>query len=104
MAQCGGSLADALISGQFWDAVVCTFSEPMGGVVIFGLFVWGGVGAALYLFSGSAIIPLSLTLILGSVVVTQLPGPAVQLVGVLGLLVIAGALYYLVVSRGPARP
>lgn len=102
MVDCTGSLADALADGKFFDAMVCPHSELMG-LVVFGLLVYGAIGGALYLYSGNAMLPISLTIILGSVVVTQLPGPAVQVVGVFLLLLIAAGGYFLVVSRGPAR-
>lgn len=102
MVDCSGSLADALIAGKFFDAMVCPHSEILG-LVVFGLIVYGAVGGSLYLFTGNAVMPLVLTLILGSVVVVNLPGPALQILGVFALLLLAAGGYFLVVSRGPAR-
>lgn len=102
MVDCSGTLADALIDGKFFDAMVCPHSEIMG-LVVFAMLLYGSIGVALYLFTGNAVLPLVLTLILGSVVVANLPGPAAQFVGVVALLLIAAGGYFLVVSRGPAR-
>lgn len=102
MVNCSGTLADALISGRFFDAMVCPHSEILT-LVVFGLLVYGAVGGSIYLYTGNAVLPLVLTLILGSVVVVNLPGPALQVLGVFALLLIAAGGYFLVVSRGPAR-
>jgi hypothetical protein len=91
-----------LIDGAFFDAIVCPYADVMG-VAVFAMAVYGALGIALYIYSGNAVLPLVLTLILGGVVVTQLPGPAVQLVGVVALLLIAAGGYWLTVNRGPAR-
>lgn len=101
MVQCGGTVGDLLVSGEFFQGIVCTFSEPLG-LALFAGIVYGAIGLSLYIFSGSAILPLTLTIVLGGVVVVQLPGPMVQFVGVVALLLLAAAGYYLVTSRGPA--
>lgn len=102
MVTCGPTAGELLINGKFFDAVVCPFSETMG-LAVFALMVYGAIGVALYVYSGNAVLPLTLTVILGSVVITQLPGPAVQLVALLALLLIAAGGYWLTISRGPSR-
>lgn len=102
MVDCTQSLVDTLLAGKFFDAVVCPYSESIG-LIVFALAVYGAVGLSLYIYSGNAVLPLVLTLILGSVVVTQLPGPAVQIVGVFVLLLLGAGGYWLTISRGPAR-
>lgn len=72
---------DALADGAFFDAIYCTFGDQLGGVM-FALMVFGALILALYIHSGSIELPLVVTVILGAVVVTQLPGVAVQVVAV----------------------
>lgn len=90
-----------LVNGQFFDAVYCPYGATMG--VVFPLIVFASLGMSMYIYSGSIALPLALTLILGSVVVTQLPGLAAQLVGIVVLLGLAAAGYVLIIRRGPAR-
>jgi hypothetical protein len=101
MVQCGGTIGDMMVSGEFFQSILCTFSQDVGLIVFAGM-VYGALGISLYISTGSAILPLVLTVILGGVVVPFLPGPFVQFVGVVVLLLIAGGGYYLVTSRGPA--
>lgn len=102
MVTCGPTLAELLMDGKIFDAVVCPHSEALGGMVVFALVVYGSIMTGLYVFSGTAVLPLSLTIILGGVIVSQLPGPAVQFAGVVLLLILAAGGYFLVTSRGPA--
>lgn len=94
--------AEMLIDGKFFDAVVCPHTEIMG-LAVFAMITYGAIATSLYVYSGNAVLPLTLTVILGSVTITQLPGPAVQLVALLALLLIAAGGYWLTISRGPAR-
>jgi hypothetical protein len=80
---------------QFFDAVYCVFGDSVG-VLLFPLVVWGALGSALYIYSGSLIMPLVLTIILGGVVVVQLPAGPVQFVAAVVLFGIALAGYALV--------
>lgn len=77
-----------LLNGQFFDAVYCPYGNVMGGVTLALLF-FAPIGLALYIFSGSIILPFVLFIILGSVIVIQLPGMVASLVGAVALLVIA---------------
>lgn len=88
--------------GQFFDAVSCPFVEALGGP-LFAMLVFGPALLGMYIYSGSIILPLVLTLILGSVVVVQLPSVALQLFGIVILLSIAGA-GYLLVQRSEGLP
>jgi len=101
MPACSQSLVELFADGKFFDAVVCPHTEVMG-LLVFALLVYGAVGTSLYIYSGSAVLPLVLTIILGGVVITQLPGIAVQFAGAVALLLLAAGGYYLVTSRGPA--
>jgi hypothetical protein len=80
---------------QFFDAVYCVFADSVG-VLLFPLLVWGSMGTALYIFSGSLIMPLVLTIILGGVVVVQLPAGPIQFVAAVVLFGIALGGYALV--------
>ena len=80
---------------QFFEAVYCVFGDSVG-VLLFPLLVWGAMGSALYIFSGSLIMPLVLTIILGGVVVVQLPAGPIQFVAAVVLFGIALGGYALV--------
>jgi len=80
---------------QFFEAVYCVFGDSVG-VLLFPLLVWGAMGLALYIFSGSLIMPLVLTIILGGVLVVQLPAGPVQFVAAVVLFGIALGGYALV--------
>ena len=80
---------------QFFEAVYCVFGDSVG-VLLFPLLVWGAMGSALYIFSGSLIMPLVLTIILGGVLVIQLPAGPVQFVAAVVLFGIALGGYALV--------
>lgn len=85
-----------LDNGQFFDAINCPYSDIMGPLV-FGLFVYGGLSMALYIYTGNAVMPLILAVILAAVVVSQLPGLVAKIIvflfimglGVLATLVVA---------------
>lgn len=77
-----------LTNGQFFDAIYCPYGDLLGGVVLALLF-FAPSAMALYIYSGSIILPFVLFLILGSVVIVQLPGAATTIVGAVALLVIA---------------
>lgn len=95
-------LTEFWVNGQFFDAIFCPFGDALGGVV-FALIFFGAIGLALYIFSGSLVMPLVLTLILGAVVVSQLPSLAAQLVGAVVLVGIAIAGYMTVMRLNKAK-
>lgn len=80
---------EMLVNGAFFDGIWCPFGDVMGGIV-FALLFFAPLGISLYIFSGSIILPFVLFLILGAVVVVQLPGLAATLVG--GVILLATAL------------
>lgn len=96
------SYKEFVVNGQFFDAVWCPFGDVMGGIV-FALLFFAPLGISLYIFSGSIILPFVLFLILGSVVVVQLPGLAATLVGGVILLAIAlgGTLMIMKINSSP---
>jgi hypothetical protein len=80
---------------QFFDAVYCLYGEQVG-FFLFPLLAYGALATALYIFAGSLIMPLVLTIILGGVVVAQLPPGPVRLVGIVVLFAVALGGYLLV--------
>ena len=96
---CGdyATYAEFIREGQMFDALYCPFGDQLGGT-LFALMVFGAIGMSLYIYSGSVVLPLVLFLIVGSVIIVQLPSAAVQLVGIVILLGITG-IGYLMVQR-----
>jgi hypothetical protein len=80
---------------QFFDAVYCVYGDSVG-VLLFPLLVWGAMGTALYIFSGSLVMPLVLSIILGGVLVVQLPAGPIQFTAAIVLFGIALGGYALV--------
>lgn len=85
------TLREFWANGQFFDGVFCAFGGPLAPmpgsafVLVFSAFL----GVGLYAFAGAIILPLVLAIILGGVVVAQLPGVVLKLVGMVVLLAIA---------------
>lgn len=86
-SQCEDALRECWTNGEFFDAVWGTYSAPVGPDVV-ALLVFGVVGLALYAYSGRAIVPAILLILIGAVTVTQVPAVAVQVVGIAGLVVV----------------
>jgi hypothetical protein len=84
-----------LANFQFFDAIYCPFADLVGPL-LFPLLVFGGLGVALYVYSNSLIMPLTLSIILGGVVVVQLPSGPVRLIGIVVLFGVGMAGYMLV--------
>lgn len=74
-----------LANWQFFDTVWCPYVDAVGPTLA-PLLVIGPIGVALYLFSGSFLLPLVLIIILGGVFVGQLPAGPTQLIGIAVLL------------------
>lgn len=56
---------------DIWEALYCTYGTAAGELVVGGVF-YSAVGLAIYIRTGSAIVPLVLTLILGSTITAQM--------------------------------
>jgi hypothetical protein len=82
---------------QIMDAMFSVYQGELGGVV-WGLLVWGGMSMSLYARQDSVIIPLALTLLLGGIVITTVPSPAVALFVVV-LLFVGGIAPILILKR-----
>lgn len=89
-----------LVEGQIFDAIYCPFGDVLGGA-LFALIFFGGIILATYVYSDSVALPLSLTVILGSVVVVQLPSAAVQLIAATLLLGLTASGYILIQRSSP---
>lgn len=89
-----------LVEGQIFDAIYCPFGDVMGGA-LFALIFFGGIIMATYIYSDGVVLPLTMTVILGAVIVTQLPSVAVQLVVAALLLTLAGSAYLLIQRTSP---
>lgn len=91
------SALEAMQSWAFRDAVLCPYQESMTGVV-FGTIIWGAVMIHLYVRTGSALLPYSLSVLLGSLVLSQTIAGSAQLVGALVVLMF-GAIPVLLLRR-----
>ena len=79
------------LNGQFFDGVFCAFGGPQSAMPAsaFILMVGAALGVSIYTYTGSIAVPAVLAIILAGVVVMQLPGIALQLVGIILLIGIA---------------
>lgn len=89
------SYGEFLRAGQFFDAVYCPFGDLLGGAV-FALLFFGVIALALYVYTDSVAVPVVVTILIGSVVVVQLPPEAVNITGIMLVLGIVGAGYLIV--------
>lgn len=86
-----------LYNFQFYDAVYCLFTGEVG-LYLAPLIIFGSLGVAFYMYADSLIMPLVLSMILGGVIVVQLPPGPVRLIGVTVLFGV-GFGGYLIVRR-----
>jgi hypothetical protein len=100
VAQAGGfcdasmSFTDYLTAFQFIQAVTCTYTGAAGFFVA-GLLFYGGIGTAIYVRTGSIVIPTILILLTGGAVLSQVAAPGVQVAALVVTVVGAGAITYL---------
>lgn len=85
---------------EFIKAPVCAYANSLG-LLVFGMFVYGGILSSIYIRTGSLIIPMILLLLTGGVVLTQVPAVASPVLVLVILGVPAGltALVYYLYSR-----
>ena len=89
------SLIDAWMAGNWVDAIACPYESQIG-TLGFGAMVFGGVMTALYIRTQSFVLPLVVTVLIGTVAVSMLPAAYMQVLGMgllLGLTVAAYLLY-----------
>lgn len=84
-----------MINWQFYDAIYCLYGDHVG-YLLFPFLVYGALATSLYIYAGSLIMPLVLTIILGGVVVVQLPPGPIRFIAVIVLFGVALAGYLLV--------
>lgn len=80
------------------DAMFSVYQDGQMGAATFGLLVWGGTSISLYIRQESIVIPVTLTLLLGSIVIATIPSPAVALF-VTVVLVVGGVAPLLILRR-----
>ena len=86
---------DYLSHGQPFDYVFCQYEAVLGGTV-FALFVFGTILLGYRIQGGSIVVPLVLVVMLGAVIVVQLPGIAVNALVVMFMLGTPLAVIYLI--------
>lgn len=89
------SYGDFLIEGQFLDAIICPYQEQMG-FLVFAMMVYLAIAASLYIYTGGITIPLVVSILVGAVVVVNLPSVAVQFAVIVAVLIISVGVYLLV--------
>lgn len=99
-SQWNGDYIEALRNYAFGDAFVCPYWDTVGQLAT-GLLVWGGISLAIYIKTGSIIIPYILLLLLGGVVLQQVASVAVTISGVIVLAVLGGVPTYLIWRYSP---
>jgi len=91
---------DALNDYQFADAFVCAYWDTVGQLAT-GLLVWGAVSTAIYIKTGSIMIPYVLLLLLGGTVLSQVASVGVTLAGIIVLATLGGVPTYLIWRYSP---
>lgn len=91
--QWSGQWGEALTNGAFLDAILCPYQTQVGGVV-FGLFVYGVVMTALYIRTDSVIAPLVGTIVVGVLLIPQLPAGGFQIIAAVLILALAVGGYF----------
>ncbi len=88
-----GQWGEALTSGHFFDAILCPYQTQVGGLV-FGLFIYGVVMTALYIRTDSVIAPLVGTMVVGVLIIPQLPAGGLQIIAAVLILALAAGGYF----------
>jgi len=83
-----------LLNFEFIKAFSCTYFNS-AGMLVTGLFVYGGISLSIYIRTDSVLIPTVLMLITGGAVLSQVAAPAIRVAGLLLVTVGAGAVAYL---------
>lgn len=92
-AQYDGGLREAWLAGDFMEAVVCPYNLQMGELT-FGLMIYGAVCLGLYVRTGSAVVPAVVTIVGGTVAVSQIPSRGIQIMVITLMLVFTAAGYF----------
>jgi hypothetical protein len=99
-SQWGGDYTQALSKYAFGDALVCPFWDAVGQLAT-GLLVWGAVGTAIYIVTGSVMIPYVLLLLIGGAVISQVASLGVTIATIIILGVLGGVPTYFVWRYSP---
>jgi len=99
---CAGNpgFVDLLTNFEFVAAIACTYAIP-ASLPLVGLLVYTAIGGAIYIRTGSFILPFGLLLLTGGAVVSQIASVGLPIVVLLVIVVPAGvtALLYARYSR-----
>ncbi|WP_254544086.1 cytochrome c oxidase assembly protein COX16 [Halomarina pelagica] len=90
------SYADQWMSGKFWDAATGPYIDTLG-LPLFALIVFGSVGLSYYAYSGKAIIPIVMIVLVGGFTIAAAPPTVGSLLVVLLMLVVTGFGYMLII-------
>jgi len=84
---CGGSRPghERLLDFEFFEAFACTYTQAVGLFQV-GLLLYGAIGLAYYIRTGSPVLPMIVILVTGGVTATVIatPGVAVFTIALLG--------------------
>lgn len=88
------SYTEFIRNGQFMDAIICPYADQMG-MMVFAMLVYGAISTSLYIYTGSIIIPLVLAILIGAIVMIELPAIAANIAVLAAVVVIAVGVYLL---------
>lgn len=89
----GTSGFEYLLDFEFIKAFACTFADSVG-LLTTGLLFYGGISLAIYIRTGTPVIPLILLLLIGGAVMSQVASVGVAIASVLLLVGSAGVFAY----------
>jgi len=91
----GGSFIDAWLQGDWQAAFTCPVESQIG-TAAFAAFLYGGLMMSLYIRTQSAVLPLVVSILGGTIAISQLPAAYQQVVGLSLMLgfAVAGYLVY----------
>jgi len=87
---------------NFFEAILYPFTQAFGGVEILALVVFGGIGMAYYQVQRSIIIPIIMTILIGSVTLARAPSSAGNAIVAMVVLALA-SMGYILYTRARER-
>jgi hypothetical protein len=88
------TFTDDLIDGEFFKVFSEVYTNLLGEPVA-ALIFFGATGTAFYIYQERAIIPVVMTILIGGVILAELPAAASRVVIILVLLAISAIVYLL---------
>lgn len=79
-----------------FDAIYCPLLDSLGDGALIALFVFGPLMAMYYIHNDSPVVPIVLGVMLGSVIVAELPATVVNLFTVILVLVAPAAVLFMI--------